>query len=509
MPIDVEQPKSPGWWLDKLSKKLEDQRNDVQDLFDRFEGENPLPPSLNQAPETAKRLFRTAQTRFAEMIVKAVRYPLKIQAISTAAEPGVSGDPRAWEIFRTSGMEEECPATHSTSLVSGRAYAIVMKHDVYGPRYTSEDPREVVTIQDPVVQSETRAAMKITHDDIEDRDYCWLYLPGRVYRCSKESKNTDTLPQFTAQGFEWDEEYGGENGLEIPDIGNKVPVFAYRNEEGVGEFERHLNILDRIDHMILQGMVIATFQAFKQRGIMVNQDDMPNYDPETGEEIDYSDIFAADPGALWILPETAKMWESGAVDLTPVWTGVDRDIQKLSAVTFTPLAMFSPEGQNQSAEGATFAREGRTFKIEDRQELFGRIHEKALSMLMEISNEPERAKIGDLKIYWKPAERHSMASRAAAMNQTRGDLPFKTRAIQIWQASPAEALEMERQRDRERMLEAAMSFDADLAPKETTSDPKDSAPTAKVNPETGLSKDERRQRRQDRSRETRGLSTDG
>lgn len=471
MAIDTEVPQSPGWWLEKLSEKLERRRRHMEPLFDRYNGDAPIPESLEAAPEAAKRFYRTSRTRFAEMIVKAVVYPMKLRSVATAVKSGASGDPEAWDLVRRSGMEYESKAAHRTAFVSGWSYAIVSNYRDKGARYTAEDPREVVTIQDPVVQSETIAAMKITHDEIEDRDICWLYLPGRVYRCSKEAGASDVLPTFQPGSFDWDEDAGGANGLAIPGLEDEVPVIPYRNEEGVGEFERHVDILDRIDHLVLQGMVIATYQAFKQRGIKASPEDMPDRDPDTGEDIDYNNVFSADPGALWQLPESAEMWESGAVDLTPVWTGIDRDIHKLSAVTFTPLSMFSPEGQNQSAEGANLSREGRTFKIEDRQELFGDSHERALSMLLRIDGQAERADLGQLKFSWKPAERHSLASRASAISQLRGTLPFKTLATDVWQASPEEAERMEVLRERDMLLEASMTLELEASPQQTTSTP--------------------------------------
>lgn len=471
MAIDVETRETPGWWLQKLWDKLDPRRKEYQALFDRFEGEAPVPESMREAPAAAKRFFKTSRTRFAEMIVKSVAYPLKLRSVATSIEDGSQGDSLAWDLVRRSGMEYEAKAVHRTALVAGRAYAIVSRYERdgidFGPRFTAEDPREVITIQDPVVQSETLAGLKITHDSLAERDYCYLYRPGRVYRCSKESSAEDVLPTFTPDSFTWDPEYGGAAGLAVPALRDEVTIIPYRNEEGIGEFERHLDILDRIDHMVLQGMVIATYQAFKQRGIKVDPADMPEYDPETGKKIDYDDIFSADPGALWRLPETSEMWESGAVDLTPIWTGIDRDIQKLSAVTFTPLAMFSPEGQNQSAEGANFARENRTFKVEDRQELFGDSHERALSMLLRIDGQEERAELSSLKIAWKPAERYSLAAKSAAMSHTRNDIPFRTRMIEIWQASPEEADEVEILRDRELMMMATLEM-AKTVPSESS-----------------------------------------
>jgi hypothetical protein len=464
MAIDVTTPQSPGWWLDRLSKKLVDARKDYVDLYARYEGESPVPPSLQAAPEAAQRFFKVCRTNFAEMVIKAVLYPIKMQSVATSVERSAVGDAVAWEVMKATGMLEEESAVKRNMLIAGRSYAMCFVHPEYGPRYTAEDPREVITIQDPVVQSVVRAGMKITHDDINDRILCWLYLPGKVYRCSMPGKSTNALPRFSPHAFEWDEDAGGADGLDLPaPFQNTVPVVPYRNEEGIGEFKRHRDVLDRIDHMILQGMTIATYQAFKQRAIKADDDDMPQFD-EQGNEIDYNDVFSADPGALWQLPKTAEMWESGAVDLTPVWTGIDKGIQQFSAVTFTPLAMFSPEGQNQSAEGATFAREGRTFKIEDRQDLIATSHARALSMLLTMSGHAERALEAGIRVTWKPAERYSLTSRASAMAQTKGDLPFRTRAIDIWQASPEAVDEMESLREQEALQTAMQAAAAQPAP---------------------------------------------
>jgi len=455
MAIDVTVPQSPGWWLDRLNKKLVDARKDYVDLFQRYEGDAPVPTSLRSAPEAAQRFFRVCRTNFAEMVIKAVLYPIKMQSVATTVERSAVGDTVAWDVMKATGMLEEEPAVKRNMLIAGRSYAMCFVHPEYGPRYTAEDPREVITIQDPVVQSITRAGMKITYDDIQDRTICWLHLPGRVYRCSMAGGNGRTLPRFSPHSFDWDEDAGGEDGLPLPaPFENTVGIVPYRNEEGIGEFKRHRDVLDRIDHMILQGMTIATYQAFKQRAIKADDEDMPEYD-EQGNKIDYDDVFSADPGALWQLPMTAEMWESGAVDLTPVWIGIDKGIQQFSAVTFTPLAMFSPEGQNQSAEGATFAREGRTFKIEDRQALIERSHARALSMLLTMSGHEERANEAGIRITWKPAERYSLTARASAMAQTKNDLPFRTRAIDIWQASPEAVDEMESLREQE-ALQTAM-----------------------------------------------------
>lgn len=461
MTIDIDTPKSPGWWLQRLNKKLLDRNKEQQHLFDRYEGNTPMPAALRTAPDSAKRFYNTARTSFAEMIVKSVKYPLNIGGVLTAEENGDLGDSVAWKLLTNSGMFDESDDVHRLAILSGNGYGVVQYHegtDSY--RYTCEDPRQIITQHDPIVQSEVIAAARWYYDAIEERACATLWLEGKTHHAFKPQKSERGYNRFSAGAWEWDPEFGGEEGAErdLPPIPGlpKIPVFRYRNEEGVSEIGRHVGVLDRIDHLVLQGMTIATYQAFKQRAIKVPAKDMPRTNPKTGDVIDYDKMFSADPGALWRLPETAELWESGQVDLTPVWLGVDKGIQQLSAVTFTPLAMFSPEGQNQSAEGASFAREGRTFKIEDRQRRFGHTHVKALSLLFAMSGFPERANPDTIEIVWSPAERHSLTQKTQALINT-GSMPWQARMEEVMQLSPRKIERMKRMREEDALRDAMIA----------------------------------------------------
>lgn len=461
MTIDIKTKGEPGWYLKRLSDKLERRRKEIiDDLFARYEGNAPVPTSLRDAPESAKRFFKASRTSFAEMIVKAVKYPLRVQSVATAADTSETGDPEAWKLVKASGMRTECDNAHRLALVAGSSYAIVAQHNGK-PRYTSEDPRQVITIHDPVVQADIVAAGKFFHHEEDQRDYAYLYRPGRVWRAYNDRKSPNSRVRFSSS-WTWDEELGGAEGKALPE-GNEtfMPVFRYRNEEGIGEFQRHRDLLDRLDHMVLQGMTIATLQAFRQRAIKVSEEDMPEEDEETGQKIDYNDVLQADPGALWKLPETAELWESGNVDLSPVWTGIEKFTQQLSAVSFTPLAIFSPDGQNQSAAGAAFAREGRTFKIEDRQDLFGEVNAAALAALFRLNGDTTRANAEDIDIVWRPAERYGLAERAdAAVKAKAADVPWESRMRDIWQYGPEEIERMRTERSDDMALAEMLAAQA-------------------------------------------------
>ena len=439
MAIDVKTPKSPGWWLKRCSDKLEVRRKRIDPLFARYEGNAPMPQSLRGAPEPAQRFYKTSRTNFAEMIVKAPRYRLRVVGILTATSGDEAGDVDAFGLWRSSGMHTEQHDVTRTALVAGDGYVLAAEYEG-APAATAEDPRQVVTIHDPVRQAVIRAGAKFFHDDDEDVDLAYLYLPegdrGRRYVARRTRRTTSkATPRFGASGWEWSEDHGGEAGEPVP---VPMPLVRYRNEEGVGEFERHTDILDRIDHLILQGMVIAN---------------MPDVDEETGEEIDYNDVFLADPGALWKLPETAEMWESGAVDLTPITSMATKEIERLSAVTFTPMSMFTPEAANQSAAGASLVKEGLTTKVEDKQARFGEEHARVVALLGQIAERPGMTDPATIRIRWAPAERYSLAEMADAGPKAQASgMPWRTRMRRVWQMEPEDIARMESERLDDAML---------------------------------------------------------
>jgi len=156
--------------------------------------------------------------------------------------------------------------------------------------------------------------------------------------------------------WEWDQQRSGG----IPH--GRMPVVRFANKDGMGEFEPHIDTLDRINHQILQAMVIATMQAFRVRAIK----NLPRRDPESGKEIDYSDLLSLDPGSVWQLPADVDLWESETTDLRPLLESIKDDLERLASATKTPMHMLAAGGVNQSAEGAQLQREGLVFKAEDR-----------------------------------------------------------------------------------------------------------------------------------------------
>jgi len=198
-------------------------------------------------------------------------------------------------------------------------------------------------------------------------------------------------------------------------------------------------------------MIISTTAAFKQKWV---KGDFPTHDPD-GNEIDYNGLFEASPGAMWVLPPEAELGELDQSSTQDIINAVRADIQDFAAVTRTPMHYLSPDGANQSAEGAALAREGLVFKTEDRIARATVGWSKVMSLMFMWMGDSERAELLDLEPLWKPAERYSMSERADA-NAKFQDVPFRSRMKLVGQFSPVEVAEMEVERAGEAILTEAL-----------------------------------------------------
>lgn len=465
MPIDITDPQSPGWWLRRLATKLLDPaRQERLELLDSwYTGEPPLPAGAANAREAYRAFQRLARSNFAELIVEAPRERMRPVGIRTSADGDETGDAEAWRIWQRAGLEVESAEVHSTSLALGDAYVIIggVDADSKVPVITAEDPRQVVSEHDPVQQRRILAALKMFEDEITRQQVAYVYLPGRVYvarsqprgPASTASGSVPLLATFNPANFDWDDDRGGEDGQEIP--AGLMPVVRFRNRRGVSEFEPHVDLLGRINHMVLQRMMIATLQAFRQRAVK----GLPLRD-EQGALIDYSAVFSADPGALWQLPETAEMWESGQVDLAGILNSVRADVQYLAAVTRTPLHMLDPGAENQSAEGAALAREGLVFKTEDRIARATEGWSQVMAAAFRWMEDDARADLNQLRMMWASPQRYSLNERYSAAAQGKGIVPTETIWTEVLGMSPDQVARAQAQRADEALLEPALTAPA-------------------------------------------------
>jgi hypothetical protein len=444
--INAEQAGTPGWWMKRLFNMLGSRERQVRlaRLHAYRDGKPPLPSGAEAVRETYEAFVKKSRTNFAELVVAALSERIVPVGFRTGQDNDETGDELVGQLWERAGMDTEAADLQDFVLTYGEAYVIVgdMDPETGAPVVTAEDPRWVVGDVDPANPRRLRAALKVIYDDTVNEDRAYLYMPGAVYVARRRRGYIDKVPHVTGEirnpilffsesAWDWDDERSGLLGH------GRMPVVRFSNNQAsVGEFENHTDLLDRINHQTLQCMVIGTMQAFRVRAVK----GLPETDPRTGEEVDYSDIFRLDPGSIWQLPENAEMWESATTDLRPILEMIDKDLQKLASATRTPMHMLHPSGVNQSASGADLQREGLVFKADDRIKRWKHPYAQVASLMLTIAGDPARGDLSKLECIFASTERMSLTERADAASKAKASgLPTKTILVKIWGMSPDEA----------------------------------------------------------------------
>jgi hypothetical protein len=460
------EPGTPGWWMKRLLTRLDARRPYYEGLWRYYDGSHSLSsPTTKEVREAYRRLMRMARTNYGELVVEAVRERLMPAGFRTGAVSDPMGDAEAWRVWQGNGLDADCDLVHRPFLVMGAAYVIVGPRDpdTGVPVITPEDPRQVIAEMDPVRRRRVNAGLKVFRDDVAGVDRCYLYLPGEVHRATRTAAArtdpagrtvTTASPTNILSGWEQD---GPPQRLPA-NLAGRVPVVPFLNRpdatgDTTSELGGHVGLLDRITYTMLNRLEIATLQAFRQRAVK----GVPLHD-ETGADINYDDIFSMDPAALWVLPDTAEIWESGQVDLSGLRQSIRDDVQDLAAVTRTPLFYLTPEATNGSAEGAALSREGLVFKAQDRIRALSDPWEDVMALAFAWAGDDARAARSDMEVLWEPPERYSLSERAdAASKATAGGLTWEQVMALVWQLSPQEIARAKVDRAQAAFLAAALA----------------------------------------------------
>jgi hypothetical protein len=483
------------WWMNTLAQRMLDGRRLTR--FGILSAYRSGCPPLLMATQSQREGFyafqRLSRSNFARPIVRAPAERMRIRSIRTAAADDDNGDTVAWRYFTGNGLQIDSVDVHSDMLTFSESYVRVGLDQDSKPIAVRRDPWYTITAQDPLNPRRTIAAMELVYDEWAGRDYAYLWRPGRQWvawapRNARPTRfkvpGTDSGPRRYFSPF-WRMSFNPASFTMRPELADVaagerdggpysqsfdqqvVPVVCFANRDGVGEFEEHIDLLDRINHTVSTRVVIAALQAYKLRALTQKDstvDRLPDIHPVTGEQINWAELLQPGPDALVKLPPGVDLKELNEVTLQPILESVKDDVKHLSAVSSTPFSLFSPDGVNQSAEGAQLNREGLVFKVEDRDAIAAQSWAQVMSLMFMFGDESDRytgqgdqrvdrADAGRIVIDWTPAERYSLSEKAQADSQNKS-LSRDFAAAKIWGLTPDE-VEINRQQIAAEALFAA------------------------------------------------------
>ncbi len=460
-------PGTDDWYLMGLA-------NDMGANFPRLgrlrryrEGDAPMPDEADPGMRAAYRKFiAMARLNMCELIVNAKANRQKVVGFRTAAVDDVYGDKAAWATWKRSHMAVGSRQLFADAGHYGRAFLTVYGTQIPGSDGTLEEPIMVPsnewttwTRQDPMRPWAAEAAIQIGYDSSLGVDRIILYRPGYM-RVAERVSPKSTIP---TDGSQWkpNPDYNWVTGPVSLGYTEEVPVVQYATLTGKGFYEPHLDTVDRINDIVKQRLTIVAMQAFRQRAL---KGDLPTEYPEghdkAGEPIDYNEIFKAGPAALWLIPETAEIWESQPTDITAILTAAKDDLKNLAAVTATPLYVLSPDAASGSAEGAALARETLVFSVEELNDIGSDTFALAHSLAFQAARDQTKADASQIETIYASIDRANIGDRASAASQAKaGGLPQRFIDEKVFGLTPAEIEQAAQDREDEAFA-AAQAFTA-------------------------------------------------
>ncbi|AOE43703.1 portal protein [Gordonia phage Bantam] len=503
---DVE---SPEFWFDKTFQQFtleteesdrtaswtnrpKDRRERLTLLWDFVTGNPPLPFISEKYREIFEQIMRKTRTNYALLAVESMVDHSKVASVTTEADEDFDGDEFAAIVHEASGFEAMHSDLQTFLFAFGEAYAQVvppaegLDASVTPPMMVAEDPRFCVGIPNPLLPGRLKSWVKVWNDDVMDQQVATFCFAGKRWTARRTPETYSET--FNIEEWEWST-LPGEGPVDMAYLEpfGGVPVVRFDNKYGMGEFEPHIDVLDRINDAVLQRVIIQWYQSFRQRAVSGDIDGGEDYtdDDETDSLIksmhegtdELKNLFEADPGSLWLLPEGVTFWESGNTDFGPLAKAIQDDVKAFASVSRTPLTMFNPDGANQTAEGAATMKESHLDKVRNRQSRqtpgLVLLHQIAFAM----GGQENRA--SRVKIHWQNPERTTLQMKGDFMAKAKGVLSRKRILSKVLDMTPDEIRLNEKELMEEAMmaatLMATMTPETDAETSEPTP-PADEAP---------------------------------
>lgn len=333
---------------------------------------------------------------------------LQINSIVERLRPVGFSDPRAWDLFTQTDLDQLAAQAMADALLYSVGYVLVWSKDGK-PVATVESPRQCHVLTDPADRSVTVGVKRYSTKDTTE---AYLYLPSEIQHWSAPQ------PNAAIAGFRLIETI--ENPLGVVPL---VPI-----DNGHSEIRDLLPLCDALNHLLVSMMVGAEAAGKGRRWISglqlverprLDGDGNPVLDGDGQPIVDtVSPIDDIDVVQTMISenPET-RFGSIPPADLDAFESGVRVLISQISAVSSLPAHYLSPltAAQVPSADGLRAAEASLEARSAAKQQRFGRAWEAVGRLLIAVDTGIDPADI-PLRMHWaSPATRSESQAADAAV----------------------------------------------------------------------------------------------
>ncbi len=416
---NIYEPGSPWWWLHRLTQKLLD-RYERYDILERYAlGDHPLPNTDYRYVKALKDLQAKARTNYCELVITATTDRMKVKGFRFG-ETG-EADKDAKRIWDFNDMDYQSPVNLNTAATFGLCYALVSPADPAEPNSEPviciEDPRQCVVERDPYRITRSLAGLKMWQDDVIGAVVAVLILPKEIITFYSRKYVDETFDQEatltkhfastpSAAAFELMDVQPNPLGEVFLVEGNWQPAFG---DLGRAEHEGILDIQDRLNHTMLDRLIVAKTQSYRQRwatGIA----------PPGKKGVKRPPF---DPGAdiLWVTADpSAKFGDFDVADISKIISATQDDIANLAAVSKTPGTYLMTRMVNVSGDTLTQDQVALVNKVSTRMESMGWFYERVMKLCFKYKKD-KRASEVEASTIWADPEKRAMSEKADAMNK--------------------------------------------------------------------------------------------
>lgn len=443
---------TPAEWLPVLAARMDADMPRVRLLARYINGDAPLPSGGKNVRASWQKFQKQARTNWGLLIQEAVADRIVPNGITVSGSTDSPNAVKAQRIWRTNRMDSVFKDWLRYGLTFSQSFLTCWTGDDGQAVITADSPETMCVSSDPLQPWRVRAALRVWRDLDAERDYARVWTDGWRQRFSRSIYvHPGSSRLVRRMAGDWMEDEPAVHTDMRP------PVVVYNNPGGAGEFEPHLDLINRINQGILDRLVITAMQAFRQRALRSkdNSTGLPQKDPD-GNDIDWAKIFEPAPGALWELPPGIDVWEAQQTDIRPLLDGSLADIRQLASSTRTPLPMLMPDSATQSAQGAMSMDAGHLAKCADR---LNEAKVGGAAILVEALR-VEGVELDDteaLELTFEPVEMVSLSEKYAAAAQAKNaGEPWKSIARRILGYSPEQIAQADQDRADELLMASTL-----------------------------------------------------